>query len=214
LPQADYPRTSDLEDMLTAEGFDLTGFNVASALAASIAEFEKLTGRKFLDPAGATTRTFDPPLYPRGMLDLRADLVAPAAGAITGSYQATALVLGTDWRLLPQDAGSRGRPFYRAQFLKPWWPYPYPQTVWGSLTITGVWAYGLTLPDDVWQAMLHGAALDLLASQSAVATGGAVEMREADMQVSFGTKPFQWLYDWRARDFDRTVAKYRRVTQF
>lgn len=212
--QASYPAESDLLALLTAEGFTTSGLNLAAAIAAGIARFERETGRRFLDPAGATTRTFDPPMHPRGQLDLRADIVAPLSGTLSATYQTTALVIGTDWRPMPQDAPARSKPYYRAQFIRPWWPWPIPQSVWGALAITGVWAYGLTIPDDVWQAMIFAGALSAIPSLIALLTGGATEMREADMQVAFGLKPFGWLRDYRQADFDRAVASYRRVTQF
>jgi hypothetical protein len=211
MPEVVYPVAADLLSFFTEAGFNTSGFslagiNLTQAVAAGIARFESDTGRRFLGAAGEA-RTFDPPGNYRGMLDLKADLISPTAVSLSGS----ALVSGTDYRFLPQQAVQNVEPYDRIQLARLWWQPIYP-TNWGALSITGTWAYGSQIPDDAWQAMLAGAALNRLPQIVNAALGGMIELKESDIAETYGPKPFQTLREAWTEEYAAAVSRYRRVT--
>jgi hypothetical protein len=213
MPQSSYPDASALTSFLTEAGFNTSGFtlagvNLAQAIAAGIARFESDTGRRFLSANAAEVRTFDPPDNWRSMLDLKADLILPTTVSLV---TLPSLVLGTDYRFLPQQAPGNSEPYDRIQLARRWWLPIWP-TDWGALSITGTWAYGSQIPDDAWQAMLEAAALNRLPQIINAALGGMIELKESDISESYGPKPFSVLRDDWTKQYDAAVARYRRVT--
>jgi hypothetical protein len=212
--QAAYPVALDLTNFFSEAGFNtggfsLAGINVTQAVAGGIARFESDTGRRFLSTNAGEARTFDPPGNYRGMLDLKADLILPTAVSLSGS----ALVSGTDYRFLPQQAVQNVEPYDRIQLVRVCWPSVPPLTnYWGALSITGTWAYGSQIPDDAWQAMLAAAALNRLPQIVNAALGGMIELKESDISETYGPKPFQVLREAWTEEYQAAVSRYRRVT--
>lgn len=202
-----YPTGPDLTAFLTETGIDLGTIDVTNGIAAGIAAFERAVGRKMLDTGAATARTFDPPLGPKGVLDLKADLASVSSVTVAGTTQ----VAGTDYRALPQDGPASGKPYNRLEFAARWYA-PLSFGSCGSVVVTGVWAYSATtIPDDAWTAMLAGGALERLPQLITYRTGGMVEWEE-QAKERYGEKPLAHLTaGWQAQ-FDSAVARYRRVT--
>lgn len=202
-----YPVTADLAAYLTQTNLDVTGIDFGNAIATGIARFERETGRRFLAPGGVSTRTFDPPLGTTRQMDLRDDLCTITS--VTG--QGVALVRDADYRLLPQDAAPRGLPWNRIELATRYYS-PLLPNVWGGIAVTGTWAYGTTIPDDAWEAMIAAGALDRLPQLILLWVGGLISWTEADTTESYGPKPFDWLREQWTGMYESAAARYRRVT--
>lgn len=184
--------------------------DLATAVAAGIARFEREAGRKMLATA-ATERRFDLPTSQRGYLDLKADLSAFSSLSIDG----TAYTLNTHFRLLSEDADEEGLPWDRVQFERHW-IFPLHWSNVRAVALTGYWGYGAStgagMPEDAWLAMLYGAMLSRLPQLAASVTRGVVNWREADVDESYGAQPLAGLVSLWREEFDLAVARYRRVT--
>jgi hypothetical protein len=201
-----YPLAADLTAFLTEAGLTTTGIDVTNGIAAGIAAFERACGRRFLSTVDAA-RTFDPPIGGKGILDLRADLASITSVVAASVTQ----VAGTDYRALPQDAASEGKPYNRLEFAGRWYA-PLSFGSYGSVVITGKWAYSATaIPDDAWTAMLAAGAIERLPQITTYLTGGLIEWTE-EAHERYGEKPLAFLREgWQAQ-VDAAVARYRRVT--
>lgn len=155
MPRSAYPTVADMSAFLASANVSVTDTGVlAASLAAGIAAFEREAGRVML-ATGPATRAFDPAVDRDGTLDLNADL----ARVDTVTYQpvgtsATALAAGTDYVTKPDNALARGWPITELVILPRWWA-PLAFTQRGALQVTGLWGYGLQIPDDAWLAMLY-----------------------------------------------------------
>ncbi len=219
MARSQYPTGDDLQAFLLSAGFSatfLSALNLDYQRFADVGrdDFESKVGRRML--ATSETRTFPPPLSPRGILDLADDL----ASASTVTYNAVTLTTGTQYLLLPQNAAGRGRPYAQMQFLLRWIT-PLSFAMLSGVAITGLWGYGATIPEDAWQGMLESAALRLWPLLAQARTRGMQMWREADMAESYGPTPLQHLRDgWllslygdeKLKMLPGTINQYRRVT--
>lgn len=207
-----YPSAADLSAFLdgafhTQAQLDLSSFDLATAAQAGTLRFERETGRVMLATA-SSARTFDPPVGGQSMLNLGEEL----AEVVTVTAQGTTQVALTDYRLLPQNAGARGRPYNLLQLNQRFYPPIYP-ALWNSVVVTGYWGYSRTgIGEDAWMAMLAAGALWLLPEIVTQVAGGAISVSEADMTESYGAKPFDFLREQWDMLFDRALARWRRVT--
>lgn len=196
MPQAAYPTDLELAAWLETAGFSadlIASLDLEAAMAAGIRTFEERTGRRFL--ATSETREFDLPTHPRGILDLKADLSSVTSLTVQG----TAQVAGTGYRLLPTNAADDGRPYAQVQFARFWRPTWPVAAVWGAVSITGLWGWGATIPDDVWQGMLQSAGLVLFPQIAQSQSGGLEMWSEADVTERYGADPLGSLRsNWRA----------------
>lgn len=215
MPHAAYPTEQDLAEWLGAAGFSdalIDALDLETAVGAGIAAFEELTGRVMLAETG--TRTFDLPYHPMGVIDLGEDLASASAVALAGTAQAD----GTGFRLLPLNAAARGRPYAQIQLPRAYFRVPTAAGAWGQVSVTGLWGYAATIPDDAWQAMLALAGLSLFPQIQHFIAGGMVGWKEADVSEQYGNDPLAGLRaGWQALAGGETgaagvVARYRRVT--
>lgn len=220
MPQASYPTALELEAWLEAAGFSeelVASLDLEAAMAAGIRGIEERTGRTFL-PTEAV-REFDLPTHPRGVLDLRADLISASEVSVLG----TAQTAGTGYRLLPTGAADRGRPYAQIQFAR-WFTTSWPYTsAWGAVSVDGEWGWPGGVPDDVWQAMLMAGALALFPQIARAQSGGLESWSEADVTERYGSDPLGFLRtNWRmtlygpegsgGEGMGGVIGIYRRVT--
>jgi len=210
-----YPTEIEFHAYLSDAGFSaafLALLDLETALAAGQSTFEEMTGRRML--ATTQTREFDPPSNSWRDLDLKTDLLS-----VTGlTVGATALISGTDYRLLPYNAADDGRPYNMVRFNR-WWTPPPTWAERGSVVITGSWGFGTTIPEAAWQGILTLAGLSLFPAIAQSRTRGIQMWREADVTEQYGADPLGSLRDnWSryAMGVDGrggVVGMYRRVTQ-
>ena len=151
----------------------------ASHAAAAAAEFETRTGRKWL--ATAQTRTFDPPSGPRGYVPFGADLLSTTSVILAGQ----ALIAGQDYFLGPINADLDGKPFGWIELANTY-PLPFTTQQRRSLIIAGLWGAGLTIPDDVFDAVAGYGATLAAPEVSLTISGGYFERRIGDSIKRFG----------------------------
>lgn len=194
MPQPAYPTAAEVQAFLVAGGVTVSSALLAQlpvmALAA-IQSFESETDRKPL-LAAAGTRRFDPPDTRDGSLYLEADL---AAAPTSVSYQpagqpATALVATTvdvlgDYDVEPFNASAKGEPFTKLVFRR--WRYGggwCGDAYRGSLYVTGLWGYGVQIPDDAWKAILRLAACEAL-TVLALDSGGVSSLKMETFETRY-----------------------------
>jgi hypothetical protein len=190
MAKSTYPTAAELETSLLAAGLTqelVDALDLTTAALAGRETFEGMTGRRML--ATTQTREYDPRrISPRGVLDLRTDLVA----ATSVTYGTQAFTVGTDVRMAPLNAADDGRPYGWLEFgywqFYPYGGYGFPLPT--LITVVGSWGYGATIPENAWQAMMMEAALSLFPTISAFLTAGMVGWDEADMQEQYGQDPF------------------------
>ncbi len=182
MPHEAYPDSSDLGLLLTAGGVSLDSAIVENAVAAGIESFERDIGRVMMVPFSdemepaqiATTRRFTPPSN-TNELDLIGDLLPDENDGITVEFTPlnstpTTWTEGVDYWLLDEDAQDRNRPYTRL-LVRQGFFYPFPPSYRRSIYVTGLWGYGLTIPDDAWLAMLYSSMLWLIDVGALAETG-------------------------------------------
>jgi hypothetical protein len=218
-----YPAAADLAALVAGYGVTLTAAQTTllqQKVDAAIEELEGLTGRRFLAGSSAERR-FDPPLG--GMFLEIPDLAtAPTIVYHPTGQDPTSWASETDYWLLPNYAlgsglapGDRDYSPITSLRLGNWW-YPWRGTAWdttvGSIRVTGQWGYGTSLPKDAWDAMVSRAAALLWPGLRYAATGGRLSWKEDDVSEDFGVEPTKdVLAGWQSQ-FDRVVARYKRLT--
>lgn len=169
---ANYPADSDVLACLQGAGAVLpAAFAPAGLAAAAINMWERRTGYEpFLCNGNVTTRTYDPPgpnhqrmdgfslLGGSRVLDLGAGAISvqQVSIGVGVGVNGTVLTLGEEYWPEPKNSTAENRPYERIRFRSP---------IFGaeaSVTVTGQFGYGLTVPDDVFLAIVRlGAALGL-----------------------------------------------------
>lgn len=205
--QTAYPALGDLMQFLLSHpsvtATSLANIDLAAACRAGRLDFETAVGRTML---GITqTRTFDPPYNPRAMLDLRADLASLTSLTIQGVTK----VLNTDFYLGPPNADADGLP-WRWIEIAAWWPnYRVAKR---GISITGVWGFATTIPDDAWQAMLCQSALKVASQLISDQTGGLSSVQIGEIRESYGANPLSGMIDpWKIQ-IASAVQQYTLVT--
>lgn len=209
----DYPTGLDLEDLITAGGITVTNAmrtQFGNTLLAAQTEFEKLTGRQFL-AGSATTRYYDPP-QGRDRILFTDDMSAAPTAVVytpTGST-ATTLTANTDFRAYPLNALAKGQPYTQLRFLTYRWTLPLSEIMVGSIAVTAAFGYGTSIPEDVWLAILQGAAASGFGVLRFGVMGGIERWSDHDRSVTYGDGAKQLIDAW-GSGFQRTVARYRVV---
>lgn len=225
-----YPAYADLYAMLNGLrlSLNLEVMGLDWVMAAAVAEWERVTRwTPFLAVAG--TRVFDPPGpeksrgsnsyvgwgYVRNgggtLLTLGCGLVSVSALAVDINEYApagTALTQNADFWLEPTTAQNDGKPFTLVRFRSA--VYGQPQ----SISITGSFGYGSTVPDDVWTAILHYAGFLASPSIAMQISSGMVKVQEADESRQWDPRVFSAQADMWQTNFLRVAnsAKYKRIS--
>lgn len=205
---AAYPMGSDLQAYLEAGRFTLSADLIAllDGYARAGAELiEQQTNRRFIAVAG--TRYFEPSVSRNAVVDLHDDLSAVVSVILGG----TTLTVGTNYRLLPENAVNRGWPWGQLQMVAPWTLSGISHR-WDKLEIDGDWGWGAAIPELVWQAMLAAAALYAFPSLAHSLTGPLESWRATDgTSESYGSKPYQIQRERWQMVIDSAVQLYTRV---
>jgi len=118
-------------------------------------------------------------------------------GNPTGTCTGTASVAGStisngtllhqnvEYFLRPQNAASYDRPWTYLDFT--YYQYGNP----GSISVTGVFGFGSTVPDDAWYAILKKAVMHLVPSLEIVITGGQSQIKLGNDIFTFNPQLYQ-----------------------
>lgn len=209
-----WPQPADVQQLLMAAGLWPTASGqqatatteIAVALPATVAAFERRTGWLPFLAGDTSTRAFDGPDV-RGLLDLNSGLIEITSLTVAGQPY----IENTDYWLRASNAPFPLAPYDGIQFtsralalntmLAP-----------NQIMITGRWGYGATLPSDVWDAVRGGAAA-LTAPRLASASTGVVRtvVENGFRQVfDLGLLRPARLQEWLAH-YEATVAAYTRT---
>ena len=206
---AGYPDGTALQDFLqpVADALRVTlpaGIKYQSRIDSAKQKFEGVIGRRIL--ATTQTRSFDPPISPRLLLDLRTDLLSVSSLTIQGVAQ----VAATDYWLEPFDAPQDGKPYRRVEFAVARWGWagpPITAALRRCIVITGSWGYSATVPDQVYDAILAQGAIDCYPELALAVSRGLQMKREGDVEAMYargkGNGPlFEEMSAWQLRVAD------------
>lgn len=192
---ATYPDNDDLNEFLAAAGFadrsgqDFAGLDLPNKIQAAIDAWEQGSEwLPFLSPGVVQTRLFDPPGPParrgdafsslRGggtRLFIGAGLLALSSVAVAGAEY----VQGVQFVLRPDNAALKGKPYTFIEFLVP------PLARMGDVAVAGVWGYSLSVPAQVWTAILAQAAALCAPQLALLVSRGLVERKSGDEMEKF-----------------------------
>lgn len=162
MSQSALPTTSDLTAILPSSITAPSTGLLQGYLDEAYEDIQDITGhRPFLGAAPATSRTFTPPRDGDRLLRLNTGLISLTSIVYLGET----LVQNTDFYLLPENASANSKPYISIRFNRSLTTVPV-DTEAAPLTITGVWGYGTTLPQEVWEAIRCGAAWKLAQSMA------------------------------------------------
>ncbi len=209
-----YPTTQNLKDFLegsrliedtSASPYDLLDY--AGAVAGAEEFFENsVKWFPFLSSGSASTRLFDPPInngrdYP--YLSLQGGLTALTSVSISGTTLDT-----SQYFSCPTNTLAKGRPITGIEFYRVYYVASLPR----SVSVIGKWGYCDTLPDSVFNAVLHYAASTLLASVSFGVSQGLAGKKEGDEEWRYGNDDFKMGADMWAKEFQEVVRRYQRCS--
>ncbi|MCW3059711.1 MAG: hypothetical protein JWQ02_1532 [Capsulimonas sp.] len=222
-----WPRGGDAQTFIAsaqlaagASADALNAINFDSFVKAAITTFQNATGwRPFLGKQ--SVRVFDPPGPERGAgghygggrkLFLSGGLlsITSLTVSVTADSAGRVLTKGRDFWLRPSSAINDGEPFRFIEFAST--QYGAPE----SIVIDGVWGFALTIPEDVWQAIISKAASDA-APQLAISIAQGLASRKAgDEEERYAsgrdTGPLTGeAHQW-AEYFNAIVADYKQVS--
>lgn len=124
---------------------------------------------------------------------------------VTFNYAGDSLTYLQDYLLLPNNSIVEGKPYNEVQFL-----WNMIGGIDQSITITGNFGYGTTVPADAWQAIIQGTAADLMGQIALLQLGDAIEIEEKDEKVTLrtgkGVSAYSELADTWNRSFMRTMS--------
>jgi hypothetical protein len=190
MPKTANPTDLDLRDFLQAAGMlenplsdQQKLIDLVTAASAGVSEFERRTGYKpFLASSTPETRTYQGDrvnTFPDGhYLDLGTGLISASSVLVNDNPQ----TVTTHYALEPAGANHNGKPYTDLRFL--YGGYGYYQTI----SITGIFGYGLEIPDDAWLAMLELGALHAMRVSGSKLSKGAVEVRQGEVTRKYGEK--------------------------
>lgn len=158
---AAYPTPADLVAILPTSITVPDSDTLQGFLDEAVQELEQTTGHNPFLAGAAATRRYTPSKAGDHILQLDAGLVS--VSAVT--YCGTALTLNTDYWLKPDNAAVRSRPYTHIQFRSGKWTAIHDGET-APIAITGVFGFGLTVPQEIWEAVRCGAAWKLTQSMA------------------------------------------------
>jgi hypothetical protein len=184
---AGWPTTAELTTRLTEAGITAPSTATMQAVInAGIQRFEAMTRFfPFLSTGSDETRRFTPPQS--SFLKLKAGLITLTSLTthVSPSSSGSALTVNEDFWLMPEDAAERGEPYRWIHFRS--WQHGQPR----SLVLVGKWGFGLTVPDEAWEAVMQLALAQVLRLSASEVSGGMSSWMENNVQESYaGGDPF------------------------
>lgn len=199
-----WPVAADLSAYLVEQGRSApSSVALDSALASAIAAFEIGTGWiPFLGESGSNL--YDPwhvmPCWDGWTLDLGSGLVS-ATSVYVGwdGSDGTLLTADTDYWLCPPAKVGNSQPYTGIRFAARQAGGPR------SIRVTGVWGYASDIPDDVFAAILQGAAAFAITDTATVLAG---KIKEGPVELDFKDGNQASAYE---KAFAAAIARYRRI---
>lgn len=203
------PAGADLQIYLTGAGLiDATPqgsfafIDTDQRVLSALSDVEAQTDRKLV--AVSATRLFDPPVYPRRMLPLHADIVSVTTLTVSG----VAKIQNTDFFLLPENADAEGKPFNMIELAT------VPVAGRKAIAITGPWGYGLTANDGAWNTVLARAAYLCYAEVAGALTRGLVVWKDDVTTEQYGPDPLGFLRTTWDRTFEGGCQRLKRIASY
>lgn len=219
-----YPTAADLWRFLEAHGLsvgaDLKPL-LSGAASAGVRDFERAAGRKMLANRLSTLvstsadelRLFDPPDTANGILFLDDYVSLTSVGYQPLNSALETLVANEAYWAEPYGGPAKTPPIPYTQLkLRRQWTQPLSSALRQSLRVTARWGYGVTLPSDVFSAMLAGAGVRLWTQVTATLTGGRLSWKDDDVSEDFGIEPSKAQLSAWSEQVKQTASYYRRWT--
>jgi hypothetical protein len=202
------PTTGNLTSFLTTIGVTASGSADLSALLNSATlEFETRTGRqKYQGDTGVTAVRYTIPALQGNSVRLTiADCWAITEVRTNYSGGSTGVVLTeyTDFIHRPDGHTQKKRPIEAIQFVY------MPSIEPGSILITGKLGYASDMPADVFEAILSGAAAQLM-TQQAGESGTITDEKNGDRSVKYSGDQNSTIQRLQSV-FDLTASRYTKV---
>lgn len=184
--------------------------DLETAASAGVGEFERRTGYVPFLAGAAQTRTYRgdaiQPFCDGYWLKVNSGLLSVSAVSIDGNTQA----VGTQYTLEPADAANTGRPYTDVRFR-----YYGGNSYFSTISITGVFGYGLTIPDDAWRGMLIAGALEVLTESSGYLGGQRLKSyEEKGVREEFTTGTIEMAQSKMEARLTQIVSRYKRQTVY
>lgn len=202
-----WPTSTDLLNFLKASRLVATTptvwqalLDLDTALASAIEQFETGTHYlPFLADTVATARKFTP----EGLclLDLDGGAIEVTAVALDG----TALILDTDFFLMPANALVQGKPYTSIEFDEPLFGKR------NSLVVTAKWGFAAVLPAKAKTTVLAGAATILSPQIASGMAAGLIRFTQGDETKEWGSQPLGGItMGWQSQ-FETGITFYKRT---
>lgn len=203
------PTTTNLTSFLTTIGVTASGSaDLTALLASATLEFETRTGRqKYQGDAGTTAVRYTiPPLQGNSVRLTIADCWAITEIKVNYSGGSTGKVLTEydDFIYRPDGYTQKRRPIEAIQFVH------MPSIEPGSILVTGKLGYASDMPTDVFEAILSGAAAQLMIQQAGE-SGSVTEEKNGDRSVKYGAGNDLGTVERLQKVFDTTASRYIKV---
>jgi hypothetical protein len=202
-----YPTASDLAAFLTDAGVTSTSTQRTQAIAEAISQWEQMTVTPFLAEAADSTRYYDQGGGVTLELPPYVSITSVATGTTydqsTGAEIAGVAAVRNVTYFASDDAPIRSLRFTRCQ-----------RSGTRSVKVVGKRGYTTTLSDEVWTAILKGAAASLFKTARNAATNGlqSVAIGSGDLAVTFAGIEKTVAADWEAAF--QSAAKNPNFRQF
>jgi hypothetical protein len=197
-----WPTGTELSAAVVGMGAAIpAGFTANDIIAGAIEEFERLTGYKpFLAATDPVTRQYDPTFG----FTLRTHPFYTVTGVTVAGVAKTA---GTDYYPLPHNAAADGVPITSIRFEVPLQGKP------AEVSVTGRQGYGVSIPLDVWNAVLNKGVAECLA-RAAGPSGSVSEIEQGLVKVKYGQEAGRGTIDRFNNEFKQVVRRYKRADVF
>jgi len=211
-----FPGSVDVLRLISSTGIvDVTGngfrsIDLDSFVRSSVSEVQSRSGRIFI--AVSATRSYDVPTGPHGIIDLGADLCS-GGSAPTILLNGVSQEVGTQVFLDPVNADVDGVPWVRIDIPVLCYAFGiYPRR---CVSVSGLWGYSVSVPDDVWAGVVCHAAHLAVPTLQLMISQGVCELRTEEGVAAYldGGKSALTVADasWMS-EFDGVCSRYRRVT--
>lgn len=205
------PTTTDLTNFLASIGVTPAGTTqLQNIIDATIAELERLTGRnKYQGDSDSTAVRYTLP-WPQGQNVILEIADCWSVSEVRVGYTGTAgtgtvLTEYEGFEHLPFNHSTRGWPVEAIKFIN------CPPLTPGGILITGKLGVASTMPQDVFNGILAGAAAQVL-KQQAGAEGSITEQKQGDRSVKFNTADGQSTYQRLVSEFNMMVTRWIKGT--